>query len=1100
MNIGRFILWGSFMFPMIISAQNVDTIGVSLLMNKAARFADSSIWDSSSILYEQAADQWGELIEKNETSLFWGRYFTCKNQQIYGLARQNRESDALRLIDQELPLLLDKLGQAHPKQGFMLYAKATALYSEFSPGDPGFLPNIEKAQTVLFEALEIVEAKLPKNHLLRGDILYNLGLCHNRLYDYEKAVTFFSDALPIFKEKRKTSYPLCLIEAGYSYLDMGNFEKALDLFGDALQANLDLYGPGHVEIGISYVNIGFVYAAQGIDQEALKQFLSALPILREQNHSYLGAILNNIGIIYFNQGAFTKALSYYQETLRYYQSFLPPNNPRYGGLLVNIGAVYSRMREFDKALEYYLEALPIVRSSNPRFLANCLMNIANSYRDTGNTDFALEYHQEALGVKETILSPNHPDVGVSLMNIGSIYRENIRDYDKALEYYFRALSIFEATGYTAKTLCLRNIGGAYFLQKNYSKALDYYQKAIAEEVIGFDNEDPMTLPPIQAVAKNNRSYLSALNSKGIALGEMAREKPELLYKADSCFKLAIHLTDRIRASYRNDDNKIDFLGVFRVVYIEAIKISLALYEKTGEKNYLNQALIISEKSKSSVLNEAVKSRQAMEFAGIPITVLTKVSELQDDLGKLEASVFQLENTKTDGDSSQLMVAKSDFFTKKQTYDSLLDVIEANYPRYYQLKYDVGVIGKDSIQAKLAEDEAFISYFNGDSILIAIVLTKQEVQYFTIKTGPDFTERILHFHQSLSETLSPQDQKFAEESYGLFQKLLLPVKHLIYGKKLIISPDGVLALIPFETLVSNQEMSKKTGYHSLAYLIKQHEISYAYSATLHADKKAGNAKNESILAFAPSFGGTALTPQNGDMDEDGESERGKLANLKGIYREMNLLKQYFPVKSYTDEEAKESRFKSLAADYGILHLATHAIMDAENPMESYLVFTADGDSMSDVEDNNLYAWELYNMKLNAQMAVLSACNTGFGKVQRGEGVMSLGRAFAYAGVPSIVMSLWPAPDEATADLMGYFYEGLAEGQAKDEALRNAKLRFLEEMPPRKHHPFYWAGFVVQGDAEPLERDSYRNLAMGIGVFIFLVGILLGVRYMRRRREG
>jgi CHAT domain-containing protein len=131
--------------------------------------------------------------------------------------------------------------------------------------------------------------------------------------------------------------------------------------------------------------------------------------------------------------------------------------------------------------------------------------------------------------------------------------------------------------------------------------------------------------------------------------------------------------------------------------------------------------------------------------------------------------------------------------------------------------------------------------------------------------------------------------------------------------------------------------------------------------------------------------------------------------------------------------------------------------------------------------------MYNMKLKAQMAVLSACNTGLGEIHEGEGVMSLGRAFAYAGVPSIVMSLWPAEDESTADLMGYFYEGLAEGQAKDEALRNAKLRFLEEIPPSKHHPFYWAGFVVQGDAGPLEKGGIPVWGwILIGLIIIVVG--------------
>ena len=188
--------------------------------------------------------------------------------------------------------------------------------------------------------------------------------------------------------------------------------------------------------------------------------------------------------------------------------------------------------------------------------------------------------------------------------------------------------------------------------------------------------------------------------------------------------------------------------------------------------------------------------------------------------------------------------------------------------------------------------------------------------------------------------------------------------------------------------------------------------------------------------------------------------------------------------FQDAAATESQFKLAAPESDIIHLATHAIVDDRDPLNSRLLFTISEDT---IDDGDLYVWELYNMQIDAQMAVLSACNTGFGKLERGEGVMSLGRAFAYAGCPSIIMSLWPAQDEATADIMELFYEGIADGLPKDQALAGAKRAYLDRADDLFSHPFYWAGFIAQGDPKPVGLSG--NFSMGSVIIVGLITLLI-----------
>jgi CHAT domain-containing protein len=215
-------------------------------------------------------------------------------------------------------------------------------------------------------------------------------------------------------------------------------------------------------------------------------------------------------------------------------------------------------------------------------------------------------------------------------------------------------------------------------------------------------------------------------------------------------------------------------------------------------------------------------------------------------------------------------------------------------------------------------------------------------------------------------------------------------------------------------------------------------------------------------------------------------------LVGTIKEVQSINETVPSRVFINEKATEANFKKHASDYNVLHLAMHTIMRDDNPLYSMLAFT-NVDTGDSIEDNKLYAYEIYNLKLNAQMAVLSSCNSGFGKMQKGEGMMSLARGFIYAGCPSIIMTLWQVADKSSSELMTSFYKYLKRGKSKQEAMRLAKIDYLESADDLTSNPYFWSGFVVLGDGSPIYKKS--GFAYWMIVITIFAGILIFLQYRK-----
>jgi CHAT domain-containing protein len=305
-------------------------------------------------------------------------------------------------------------------------------------------------------------------------------------------------------------------------------------------------------------------------------------------------------------------------------------------------------------------------------------------------------------------------------------------------------------------------------------------------------------------------------------------------------------------------------------------------------------------------------------------------------------------------------------------------------------------------------------------------------------------------------------------------------------RLVIVPDDKLSYLPFDAFLASPADTSKMDFRNLDYLVHHHAISYTYSATLLYYYFENNLKySNKIAAFAPDYSDEPLTSVKGN---------DRFLPLPGAEAEASGVTELIEGDQFIKTKATKKNFIQNAGEYDILHLAMHTLLNDTLPLYSKIVFSADPNEQN---ERTLNTYEIYNLKLKSDMVVLSGCNTGSGKLQKGEGVMSLARAFFYAGCPSIIMTLWNVEDISSSVLMLEFYKNIKNGFTKDEALRRAKVMYLTQADPLKSHPHFWLGYVSIGKQTPLFKTK-AGYFVSLIIFVFLA-IVLEKWYIKRKKR-
>jgi CHAT domain-containing protein len=508
------------------------------------------------------------------------------------------------------------------------------------------------------------------------------------------------------------------------------------------------------------------------------------------------------------------------------------------------------------------------------------------------------------------------------------------------------------------------------------------------------------------------------------------------------------------------------------VYEDAINLSITM-------NNSELAFYFSEKNKSSVLLEALAGQEAQRFAGIPDNLLQKENDLKSKLAFLNQQLANPQNL----DSMVVVDFTSRRFYANQSYDSLIRVFETNYPEYFTLKYSTKTASVADIQEIIDNKTAMISYTVSDSLIHIFIITKNNIDIQQVNTPVSFADSIAFFRNTLTLPNSSRFNQFYKQLAFRYYQLLFPKNLPQEIENLVIIPDNVLASVPFEALLTQAANSAQT-FSDLPYLVKKFNISYSYSATLfHKTFPKQNTQNieitqlEDWLAFAPvasddnigiSQVSRALNETLTTLTTDTLQTRSVhhfFSSLPGTKDEIETILNYYESKNlhaeiHINKNANETFIKSgILEKYKIIHFATHGLVNSQKPDLSCILLARE-DSTS-TEDGILYSGEIFNLKINADLVVLSACETGLGEIKKGEGIIGLTRALLYAGTRNIVVSLWKVSDNSTAELMISFYQNIINQQSNNYAysLRNAKMKMIQSQ--NYAHPFYWSPFILVG---------------------------------------
>jgi CHAT domain-containing protein/Tfp pilus assembly protein PilF len=918
---------------------------------------------------------------------------------------------------------------------------------------------------------------LGENHHDVAAIYNDLGRCYQAMRKYDEGIAYYQKALKILTKTvgvNHLSSAWCYYNIGLSYYFKNEYENAINHHIKAVEIRAQILGKDHLDVAQSYNDLSAFYSQKGLFQKAIEYSEKALLIRIKKLgkvHLDVASSYNNIGSFYNSKGDFDKAITYHSQALAIRVKILGTFHVAVAASYSNLGNVYISKEDFEKALDYHQKALVInlkgYDSLHQRVLQN-YNNLGIAY--LGKKDFveATRCYDKALDGRIKVFGANSLDVAGSYNNLGEYYYQK-RDYTQSLAFHQKSLAIrLKILGKINPEVSMsyRNMGYAALALKQYDEADLYYEQALA----ALSYKTVGDLPKVNSMI----NLLNALN--GIAkfeglLYQKTKDK-DYLDQALNTYQEALTTTNYYNKTLNTEGSRIDLKKQTYDIYEGVIKTSLSLSSVDTNKNYLSNAFDYNEQSKARLLQAQIREAEALKYANIPDNLVQKEYDLRVDLTWLNKQLQgKMNGGKSETDSTVLALS-SKLFDEQQQYDTLKMFLEKNYPEYYRLKYDVSTIPLSMVEQKLlSPDQTLLSYFMGDSSVFIFVVNKNDYKVYTMpKDSLDEWVKQWRFsiydnRDAIGTAYEQNAQQFSYLGNKLYEKLIAPVKNQL-KPHLIIIPDGVLGYIPFEALLVEKPAKDFGRFQLHHYLLKDYTISYNYSVTLWQEMKnrefngrlATHIREANLIAFAPTFGKDTL---KGTLDTilDISKRSNPLTRLIHNVPEVQAIQRIMGGKIYTGKYATKQAFLKEAPQYRIIHLATHGKADDRLGDYAFLSFQEDHDSL---DNERLYVKDLYNCAFNADMVVLSACETGIGKWQRGEGIISLARAFAYAGTKSIVTTLWGIDDVSTKILMEYFYSYLKKGLAKDAALRQAKLDFLKQMKADDATPLKWAGIIAIGD--------------------------------------
>lgn len=830
-------------------------------------------------------------------------------------------------------------------------------------------------------------------------------------------------------------------------IHLGNFDEAEKLLKE-LQTKIQAIKSPGIVTQITQTNLGFLYLNQGRNDLAIEALTSAANALRQGgNNLETAQALTYLGTAFLNTGKYVQAEEQQLMALSLRKDNLPEIHELIAASYNDLGLVYSLI-DLDKALDNYEKATLIYEKlhgkEHPKFaIANTNLGVA--YLTLELYGDAVNYFETALKIWEKNYPQPHPSKAFVLRYLGQTYSK-MGNVTAALEYYEKSLAMYqesEGRKHPDVAYMYTLLGNVHKSQDKFDEALREYQLSLIANVSDFNSENER-VNPFSKNFYNGNTLLYSLMSKAQALE--ARYLGKTLKVSDLTLGLATlqvcdTLIDKLRQQTTNEADKISLGTIANEIYANGVRIASLLSEVSLRERakFREQSFYFAEKSKSAVLQEAISDANAKSFANIPAELLEEEKSLKSAMALVTQKLAQ----KPSEEEEKYLRETS--FHLTQSYLEFTQLLEKKFPEYYNLKFNSSSPSIVQLQNKIDEKTALISYFidEANNRLYTYLITKKRFR-ITDQPLPEAYDKYLSgFRNSM---YFQEREAFVLTSRNLY-KLLIPKSISTSIESLVLLPSGRMSIIPFEALLTKAIKDPNTPFDQMPYLIKNFNIRYEFSAGLLLQKKNSAQTIVSAKLLAP-----VNFPKNDNLN-----------SLPGTEKEVNEIQNLLKSKSIpcdvlTQNNANETAIKDEALkDFSLLHFATHGIVDEDNPELSCVFLRSDSES----EDGNLYSGEIYNLHLNANLVTLSACETGLGKISKGEGVIGLSRALVYAGARNLIVSFWSVADESTSELMTNFYQTLLQKQnvSFSEGLRESKLELIRK--GKYAAPYYWAPFILIG---------------------------------------
>lgn len=958
--------------------------------------------------------------------------------------------------------------------------------------------------------------KYPKRELLR----YQIARGYFFRKQYQQCIDLVHANLPLLAPGSE-NYSNHLNLLGVAYRRLGQLKEAIDALEQTLSLRKKIYGPESNQVASVLNNLGNAYENLGLYSDAMDVYAEGLKIRKKilgESDSRVANFYGNLGVLSKNMGAYKKAISYYTDALKIFNQDSKSDRSKIADTYSNLANIFRAIGAYQESAALSQQAIDFFKGREEEaleYLGPIYTSLSILSEMKKEYDESIEYSRQAIAYFEKTLEPNHPRLTLAQNNLGHAYFLK-GDYQKAdslytglfdlikddenqkirfsnlnndmADVYFAmgdlersrvhdsiALSIqlsvfgeknsrlaYTYNGLAEKAASLGNTG----------QALKYVQLALAANHQNYDADSMNEVPSPEGVLRYD-FFITSLIHKARLISQAGNVSS--LLQAKQYFELADSVLVQVRGELVNADDKIIFSERIFELTQAAIENQILLASKTGDSAYWEAAFQLSERSKNNVLAQSIQANQARHFAGIPDSLIEREDRLKLDINYYKLALAE------EPDSIQEKLFQEKLFLAQRSYRELVEILEKNYPIYYQLKYDRTVPRITAIQYALPEQTALISYFTGASTLYSFRITKEDFKVYQTPISKDFND----LQEGFLRTIIYQDDIFYEDYINSARQLYeqLFAFDLPEGtESLIIVPDGGLSKLPFEALLSEAPAAvDQIDYSGLSYLVKKFNIRYELSASLYYQEKslesALDTKGEGLLAFAPVFADpqkldlfksewrNPLETRENDISTQSITLDGAFVKpLPATAVEVEAISEVFrknsiPVSSFLFQEASEKTFKgSNLSKQRYIHIATHGFIKEAQPDLSGLMFFP---NQSSSEDHILHTGEVYGLNLNADLVVLSACETGLGQVASGEGLLGFSRAFRYAGADNLLVSLWKVEDQATASLMSGFYQNHLEkkGMGFDHSLRKIKLNLINSK--EYSHPYFWSAFVLIG---------------------------------------